>query len=124
MRLSHLGLPVSDVLRSQGFYASYFGFDPDTATRFEDDTVIIRNADGFDLAFHPVARVDPQPEFLHFGFRLASAEEVRGVRERLEADGSTIIDRWDEPAYVGFKVLDPDGHRVEVYWEPPQAGQL
>ena len=30
------------------FYATYFGFDPATAQRFEDGTVILRNADGFD----------------------------------------------------------------------------
>ncbi len=28
----------------------------------------------------------------------------------------------DEPDYVGFKTHDPDGHRVEVYWEPARPG--
>lgn len=45
----HLGLPVQDEERSVRFYATYFGFDPATAQRFEDGTVILRNADGFDL---------------------------------------------------------------------------
>jgi len=38
--------------------------------------------------------------------------------ERLQADGVTIVERNDDAAYVGFKCLDPDGHRIEVYWEP------
>jgi hypothetical protein len=35
---------------------------------------------------------------------------------RVEADGVTVVERDDEPAYTAFKCLDPDGHRVEVYW--------
>ena len=38
--------------------------------------------------------------------------------ERMDADGITIVERNDEAAYVAFKCLDPDGHRIEVYWEP------
>ena len=52
MHLSHLGLPVRDERRSQRFYPAYFGFDAATAQEYEDGTVIIRNADGFDLALH------------------------------------------------------------------------
>ena len=83
MHLTHLGLPVRDAGRSQRFYAAYFGFDPATAQRYPDGTVIIRNGDGFDLALHagPDAG-SPQP-FLHFGFRLASGAQVRAVLGRL-----------------------------------------
>ena len=38
--------------------------------------------------------------------------------ERMEADGVIIAERNDDEAYVAFKCLDPDGHRIEVYWEP------
>lgn len=53
MHLNHLGLPVSDERRSQQFYSAYFGFGPAAAEEYQDGTVIIRNADGFDLALHP-----------------------------------------------------------------------
>ena len=43
---------------------------------------------------------------------------MRALMERMEADGITIVERNDEAAYVAFKCLDPDGHRIEVYWEP------
>ena len=52
MHLNHLGLPVRDLQRRQQFYSAYLGFDPATAQEYEDGTVIIRNADGFDLALH------------------------------------------------------------------------
>ena len=41
--------------------------------------------------------------------------------KRMEADGVTIVERNDEAAYVAFKCLDPDGHRIEVYWEPRRS---
>jgi hypothetical protein len=39
----------------------------------------------------------------------------------MKTDGIIIAERNDEEAYVAFKCLDPDGHRIEVYWEPPQS---
>jgi len=119
VRLNHLGLPVRDAERSVRFYAAYFGFDPSTARRYDDGTVIVRDAGGFDLAFHAVDAVGAPPEFLHFGFRSPAPDEVRALLARLEAAGAEILERHDEPAYVAFKVADPDGHRVEAYWEPP-----
>jgi catechol 2,3-dioxygenase-like lactoylglutathione lyase family enzyme len=122
MRLSHLGLPVRDERRSRDFYESYFGFDPATAQRYEDGTVIIRNSDGFDLALHVGAPAGPVPAFLHFGFRLPEPGAVRAQLARLEAAGVEITERYDEPDYVAFKCTDPDGFPVETYWEPARAG--
>jgi catechol 2,3-dioxygenase-like lactoylglutathione lyase family enzyme len=121
MYLNHLGLPVRDERRSQLFYAAYFGFDRANAQEYEDGTVIIRNTDGFDLALHPVGHVEPSPAFLHAGFRAGRPAEVRTLLERMEADGVTIVERDDEATYVAFKCLDPDGHRIEVYWEPQRS---
>jgi catechol 2,3-dioxygenase-like lactoylglutathione lyase family enzyme len=119
MQLNHLGLPVRDQGRSQQFYSAYFGFDPATAQHYPDRTVIIRNADGFDLALHPAEYIEPSPAFLHAGFKAAGPADVRTLMDRMEADGIAIVERNDEAAYTAFKCLDPDGHRIEVYWEPP-----
>jgi catechol 2,3-dioxygenase-like lactoylglutathione lyase family enzyme len=118
MQFTHLGLPVSDEQRSRQLYETYFGFDPATAERYDDGTVIIRNADGFDLALHVNADVVELPAFLHFGFRLSDADAVRTLLGRLKADGIPIVEEYDEPTYVGFKCLDPDGFHVETYCHP------
>ena len=97
--------------------SSTFGFDPDSAQRYDDGTVIIRNRDGFDLALHPGGRVGPLPEFLHFGFRFDDPDQVRSLLACLRADDVPIIEEHEESTYVAFKCLDPDGHRVEGYWE-------
>jgi catechol 2,3-dioxygenase-like lactoylglutathione lyase family enzyme len=117
MRLRHLGLPVRDRDRSLRFYATYFGFDPASARSYPDGTTIVRDADRFDLALHPEAEPPAGPGFLHFGFRVADRETVRGLRRRMEADGVPVVEVDDEPDLVSFKCLDPDGWRVEVYWE-------
>ncbi|WP_328467960.1 VOC family protein [Actinoplanes sp. NBC_00393] len=118
MQLAHLGLPVTDLARSRRFYETYFGFDPATAQRYDDGTVIIRNRQRFDLALHPCAAVGAVPEFLHFGFRLDRRDDVRALKERVADDQVPVVEWDDEPELCSFKCLDPDGHRVEVYWEP------
>jgi len=118
VHLHHLGLPVRDYERSLRFYVTYFGFDPDTAQPYPDGTVIVRNADRFDLALHPAVDTPSSSTFLHFGFAMAGPEAVHALRTRLERDGVPITERDDEPELVSFKCLDPDGWRVEVYWEP------
>lgn len=118
MQLTHLGLPVAEIERSRRFYENYFGFDPATAQSYDDGTVIIRDGAGFDLALHPCAEIGELPPFLHFGFRLEDPDRVRRLLSRLESDRITVVEVFDEPALCSFKCLDPDRHRVEVYWEP------
>jgi catechol 2,3-dioxygenase-like lactoylglutathione lyase family enzyme len=122
MHLSHLGLPVHDVRRSLDFYEVHFGIERATARSYPDGTVIVRNQDGFDLALHPADAVTSHPEFLHFGFALPDADRVRAMLARLTADGVPIVESDEEPGYVAFKCLDPDGWRIEVYWEQIPSG--
>jgi catechol 2,3-dioxygenase-like lactoylglutathione lyase family enzyme len=117
VRLLHLGLPVRDFDRSLAFYVKYFGFDPATARSYPDGTVIVRNAQGFDLALHPAPAPPAVPDFLHFGFALYEPRAVRDLLARMAGDGVPVVERDEEPDLVSFKCLDPDGWRVEVYWE-------
>jgi catechol 2,3-dioxygenase-like lactoylglutathione lyase family enzyme len=117
MRLNHVGLPVRDENASVAFYATYFGFDPATARHYPDGTVIIRNIDGFDLALHPGDVPAAGATFLHFGFAAPDPQRVRDLMARMRADGVPIVEYDDEPGLVSFKCADPDGWRVEVYWE-------
>jgi len=117
MRLLHLGLPVRDPERSLAFYATYFAFDASAIRRLPDGTIFTRNTDGFDLALHP-ADEPAASGFLHFGFRQTDPDEVRAILKSLRDDGIPIVEDDDEPDYVAFKCLDPDGWRIEIYWEP------
>jgi catechol-2,3-dioxygenase len=117
MHLRHLGLPVRDHQRSMEFYTRYFGFDPATAQTYPDGTVIVRDGDRFDLALHLADEVAAPTGFLHFGFALPDAGAVRGLRSQLQDEGVQIVEQDEQPDHVSFKCLDPDGWRVEVYWD-------
>jgi catechol 2,3-dioxygenase-like lactoylglutathione lyase family enzyme len=116
--VKHLALPVSDQTGSRRFYETYFGFGAEPARRYEDGVLMLYNADGFSLALRQSDRPIRLPSFLHFGIGLPSPDAVRSFRDRLAADGVTIVEEWDEPAYVSVKCLDPDGYVVEAAWEP------
>ena len=116
MRFAHIGISVVDQLRSRRFYESHFGFDPDHARSYPDGTLILRDADGFALALHPGDGA-PDDEFLHFGYSCTDAEQVRALREKLLAAGETLVEDEDTESFVSIKVVDPDGYRVEIFWE-------
>ncbi|HZN42390.1 MAG TPA: VOC family protein [Actinomycetota bacterium] len=117
MRLNHLALDVRDQRRSIDFYAIYFGFDLSTARRYPDGVVILHDGHGFALALGEDRWAGRAPGFPHFGFDLASPEEVRELRARLVTDGVELVEDEDGETYVGFKCLDPDRHVIEVSWE-------
>lgn len=115
---AHLNLVVADLDRSCAFYREWFGFDGPSTT-YPDGTVFLRNADRFDLALHPGELPDGAPRSVHVGFRPDDPGTVRRLRAELEAAGVARTEQHDEPGYVGFKCLDPDGYEIEVYWQPP-----
>ena len=119
--MRHLALPVSDQERSRRFYESYLGFDARPARRYDDDVLMLYDADGFSLALGPSAEPIQPPAWLHFGIGLPSPEAVRAFSARLRADGVEIVEEWDEPEYVSVKFLDPDRYIVEAAWEPHRA---
>jgi catechol 2,3-dioxygenase-like lactoylglutathione lyase family enzyme len=116
--VNHLALAVSDQERSRRFYESYFGFGAQPARRYDGGVLMLYNAAGFSLALGPASGPIEVPEFFHFGVDVASPDEVRAFRDRLVADGVTIVEEWDEPDYVSVKCADPDGYVVEAGWEP------
>ena len=116
--MKHLALAVTDQERSRRFYETYFGFDAKPARRYDDNVLMLYNADGFSLALGPTDETIRVPSFLHFGVHFPSADAVRAFRERLVADGVDIVEQWEEPEYVSVQCRDPDGYVVEAAWEP------
>jgi catechol 2,3-dioxygenase-like lactoylglutathione lyase family enzyme len=116
--VDHLALPVRDVERSRVFYEKYFGFDAGRPQEYDDGVLMLRNAEGFDLALEPVKSKPAAPPSLHFGIRFVGARRVYDLEARLVADGVPIVDTVDDPGYVSVKCRDPDGYVVEAYWEP------
>ena len=58
---------------------------------------------------------DEPVDAFHFGFELASAEEVRAERERLREAGVTELE-WEDEWMTRLRVADPDGYGVELFF--------
>jgi len=116
LRLGHLNLNVSDVNRAADFYAAWFGFDRILA-EYPDNTRFITDGSGFELALHQEIR-SAAPVDWHFGFLASDARSVRTLMASMHEAGEMVGDLEDSDQYVGFKCRDPDGHEIEVYFEP------
>jgi catechol 2,3-dioxygenase-like lactoylglutathione lyase family enzyme len=116
--MDHLAIPVSDQERSRRFYETYFGFGARPARRYDDDVLMLYNANGFALALSRTRGPIARPAWMHFGIGLPDRDAVLALRDRLAADGVELVEEWDEPEYVSVKCRDPDGYIVEAAWEP------
>jgi catechol 2,3-dioxygenase-like lactoylglutathione lyase family enzyme len=109
--MDHLALKVADQERARRFYETYCGFGAKPARRYDDETLMLYDRDGFSLALG-IKAFEP-----HFGLGLDDPEQVRAMARRLDRDGVDIVEQWDEPDYVSVKCKDPDGNIVEFSWE-------
>jgi catechol 2,3-dioxygenase-like lactoylglutathione lyase family enzyme len=108
--LNHLHLGVDDIEASRAFY-ELLGF---RESAWHGDALFVRNDDGFDLALSPCGR-GVMPEWFHVGCRVESPESVRELQGRF---AGRVDAAGDDPDFVWFRVVDPDGYQVEIYWEP------
>ena len=112
--LNHLHLHVRDVEASKAFYGRWFGLRERVR---HGEILFVRDESGFDLALAPDRKPARMPKWFHLGFRLGSAARVRALHRRMRAARQDTTDLGDEPDYVFFRLKDPDGYAIEVYWE-------
>lgn len=111
----HLHLHVRDPAASAAFYGRWFGLRE--RVRY-GDLVFLSDGASLDLALAPDPAPAPMPPWFHHGFRLPTADAVRRLHAALGAAGVGVTERVEDGDLVSFRVPDPDGYRVEVYWEP------
>lgn len=116
MDLNHLHLHVRDIPRARAFYEKFFGFSRESVR--EEDFLILRNPEGFDLAFMRDPKPTPVPKWFHFGFRLPSPSAVLAMHDRMAAEDVVITQPpKDHGTWMSFRCADPDGYPIEVYFE-------
>jgi catechol 2,3-dioxygenase-like lactoylglutathione lyase family enzyme len=115
--LNHLHLHVRSVERAKTFYESYFGLREHV---WHDGILFMRDDCGMDLALAPSDQPEVMPPWFHFGFRLDTPEAVRALHASLPRD-AIAQPLTEEPDFAVFRCKDPDGHLIEVYWEPQPA---
>jgi catechol 2,3-dioxygenase-like lactoylglutathione lyase family enzyme len=119
--LRHLALRVKDPQASKRFYGDVFGmrvvWEPDP-----DNVYLSSGPDN--LALHRAEVADPGA-LDHFGFIVASKEDVDRLADEVRRHGVTIAaePRDHRDGSRSFYCLDPDGLRIQVLYEPTLSQQ-
>jgi len=110
--ITHLNLDVADLERSERFYGSDLGLP---VSRETAATLRVRTST-FLLVLAPGT---PQMGgSFHFGFRVASRQDVDDWFARFEERAVRIVELPLQrgSVYVG-RITDPDGYPIEIYCE-------
>jgi catechol 2,3-dioxygenase-like lactoylglutathione lyase family enzyme len=115
--LSHVALAVADPERSLAFYRSVFG----VREYFRDASTIQALGPGRHdvLAFERRTDAVAGGGIIHFGFRLIRPEDIEAAVAAVQAAGGTVSSRGEfAPGLPYAFVRDPDGHEIEIWFEP------
>lgn len=125
--LTHLALHVPELDACIAFYTRFCGMRvfherPGKGSRIvwmaepgkEREFIFVIMPGGMDRSL-------AENDYSHFGFAMASREEVDAVAELARADGCLIWEPRDEPYPVGYYcgVRDPAGNYVEFSYGQP-----
>jgi predicted enzyme related to lactoylglutathione lyase len=124
--MKHLHLACADHARSVAFFEAYFGFGFERSIPRGDAkaTTVIRSPTGFQIALETDPRNEQLPKWFHIGFLVESADQCRALYDRMVAAGVTIVEPFKENGQLlTFLCADPDGHDLQVYWDPAGTRQ-
>lgn len=116
MKLGHIGVPVSDVIKAKAFYsaiAPHVGFE---LLKDGDEWVGYGNDGSFEFFIHADK---PSISNLHVCFEVDNREAVQAFYDAALAAGGTdhgapgIRENYSPTYYAAF-VLDPDGNNIEA----------
>jgi catechol-2,3-dioxygenase len=127
-KIGHVALRVADEARSRAFYRDVLGFavseeDP------EHGGVFMTLGDDFhtiDVFGHPDPASAPKPDanqigLFHIAFQVGSYRELKEVYCSLMDNEVPISHCVDHVSQRSIYFADPDGNRMEVYYEMPDA---
>ena len=112
--IQHVNLNVADVERSRRFYQEVLGFRPS----FSKGSTVWLDAGGDLLGLSQGNPPTEQPN--HWGFRVASGEEVDAWAKQL-LEHQVKIEKGPYTRSDGRSVYfsDPDGYVLEIFWVDP-----
>ncbi len=123
--LKHLHLSSRDHVASQRFYETYFAFRFDAVFPRGDQpaATILRSPTGFQIYLEAASAV-PLPPWFHVGFLARSATECTELHDRMARAGVTIIRPLVSVPFTNYFFADPDGHHIQVYFDPKSVPAL
>lgn len=127
----HLALVVGDVDKSKAFYHDLLGMaireeDPDHGGTFLGVGRYGHNVDLFPtsaVSEDQLAELNGQ-RLHHLALRVATEEDLHEAYRALKEAGVPIEATMAHESQHSIYIKDPDGNRVEIYWEFPDAVEI
>ena len=119
--LSHVSLSVRDPEVSIDFYTRLLGVRE--YARDERTIQALGPGEHDVLVFERREGSGKRGGIDHFGFRLAAPEDIDDAIATAEAVGAKILRTGEfEPGLPYLYLEDPDGHMIEIWYEPATFG--
>ena len=128
-KLGHVQLRVADLERSKAFYRDVLGFRVAEQDPKHGDLFMTLGEDFHTLDFsqHPSPKTGQGPSrplgVAHIAFQVSSYQALREAYCTLLERGVPIDRAMDHVNQRSIYFLDPDGNRLEIYYEVPGALQ-
>ena len=118
VRLTHLGLPVTDLDKSVAFYEKWAGMK--LRERVDDNGIraarLSQKSGTFTLSLleMPMMRM-PMPSMMHLGLNCDSKQQVDKIAADANKAGILVAAPIDSGPQLGYQtyISDPDGNNVE-----------
>jgi catechol-2,3-dioxygenase len=126
-KIGHVQLRVADLERSKAFYRDVLGFAVAEHDPVHGDVFMTLGEDfhTIDLVQHPSPESGRGPAkplgLSHIAFQVASYEALREAYATLQKHGVEIDRAVDHVNQRSIYFADPDGNRLEIYYEMPDA---
>jgi catechol-2,3-dioxygenase len=128
LKLGHIALRVADEERSRAFYTEVLGLDVSEQDPDHGGTFMTSGA-GFhtiDVFPHPDAAKAQKPSadqigLFHIAFQVDSYAGLKEAYRSLMAHGVKVSHATDHVSQRSVYFADPDGNRLEIYYEVPDA---
>lgn len=130
-RIGHVLLKVGDVERSKEFYSQVLGFEVVEEDPEHGGVFMTLGEDGHTLDLSPVDDREtaqrPSPNRLgvhHIAFQVDSYEALKDAYFTLQDLGVEVVRSIDHVSQKSIYFHDPDGNRLEIYHELPNALEM
>jgi catechol-2,3-dioxygenase len=130
-RIGHVLLKVADVERSKAFYNKLLGFEVVEEDPVHGGVFMTLGQEGHTLDLSPIddpANAQPlsanRVGVHHIAFLVDSEEALKKAYFTLQEHGVEVVRAVDHVSQKSIYFHDPDGNRLEIYYELPNAPAL
>ncbi len=120
MKLAHVVIGVRDARKSQQWYADVLGMEPVSYLEGINMGFLSFGANHHDIALMNVPEGQPvgSAAGTHVAFQIEGGmDELKALYQRLKSKGVNVENGHDFGFLNGFYFYDPDGNRLELFYD-------